>query len=54
MVVRAGLSVLDAKKKSDRNKFMSKEDTNNKVEGNEGIKMFGNVLMLRANEGDVS
>ena len=35
-------------RKSDRNKFMSKDGTSNKVEGSEGIKMFGNDFMLRA------
>ena len=30
---------------------MTKDSTSNKVESNEGIKMFGNDLTLKANEG---
>jgi len=41
------------KKKSDGNKFMSKDSTSNKVEGNDGMKMFGNDMMSRANEGGI-
>ena len=50
--LRAGLNVCGWKLR-DSNAFMTKDATSNRVEGADKIKMSGNDLTLRANEGDI-
>lgn len=50
--LRAGLNVCGWRLR-DSNTFMTKVATSNRVEGSDKIKMSGNDLTLRVNEGDI-